>query len=54
MKIDDELERKCVCVCVCVCARVRHMLMRAYIRQEVVEQERQLCDYFIVFLKLLD
>ena len=28
--------------------------MRAYIRQEVVEQERQLCDYFIVFLKLLD
>lgn len=44
MKIDDEIERECVCVCT-------HM--QAYVRQGVVEQERQLCGYFIVFLKLL-
>ena len=30
-------------------------LLRSEVQgQEVVEQERQLCDYFIVFLKLLD
>ena len=37
-----------MCVSVCVCTRTQ-----ACVRQGVVAQERQLCGYFIVFLKLL-